>query len=153
MERLTRCPGPQSSYQKTFLQDYVLGEYTHHEILSFKEIESKYGQHWSSLNLCRVGLPCGPVVKNPTCNARDTGSILGPRRSHMPPGKLARVPQLSPSSRAHKLHYWAHVLQLLKSACLEPVLSTREATAVRSLHTANRESLHTATKTQSSQNK
>ena len=26
--------------------------------------------------------PGGPVVKNPPCNARDTGSIPGPGRSH-----------------------------------------------------------------------
>ena len=30
------------------------------------------------------GFPSGSVVKNPPCNARDTGSILGPGRSHMP---------------------------------------------------------------------
>ena len=28
--------------------------------------------------------PDGPVVKNPPCNARDTGSIPGPGGSHMP---------------------------------------------------------------------
>ena len=31
--------------------------------------------------------PTGPVVKNPTANAGNTGSILGPGRSHMPQGK------------------------------------------------------------------
>ena len=30
------------------------------------------------------GLPGGPVVKNQPCNARDTGLIPGPGRSHMP---------------------------------------------------------------------
>ena len=30
--------------------------------------------------------PGGPVVKNLPCNARDTGSIPGPGRSHMPRG-------------------------------------------------------------------
>ena len=29
------------------------------------------------------GFPGGPVVKNPPCNARDTGSIPGLGRSHM----------------------------------------------------------------------
>ena len=28
--------------------------------------------------------PGGPVVKNPPCNAGDTGSNPGPRRSYMP---------------------------------------------------------------------
>ena len=30
-----------------------------------------------------LGFPGGPVVKNPPCNARDTGSIPGLGRSHM----------------------------------------------------------------------
>ena len=33
--------------------------------------------------------PDGPVVKNPPCNAGDTGSIPGPGRSHMPQGNEA----------------------------------------------------------------
>ena len=32
------------------------------------------------------GFPGDPVVKNPPCNAGDTGSIPGPERSHMPQG-------------------------------------------------------------------
>ena len=31
-----------------------------------------------------VGFPGGAVVKNPPANAGDTGSSLGPGRSHMP---------------------------------------------------------------------
>ena len=37
---------------------------------------------------CRAyseGFPACPVVKKPPCNARDTGSIPRPGRSHMPP--------------------------------------------------------------------
>ena len=34
----------------------------------------------------RQGIPGGPVVKSPPCNAGDTGSISGPGRSHMPLG-------------------------------------------------------------------
>ena len=30
------------------------------------------------------GFPGGPVVKNPPCNARDTGSVPGLGRSHVP---------------------------------------------------------------------
>ena len=30
--------------------------------------------------------PGGPVVKNLPANVRDTGSIPGPARSHVPPG-------------------------------------------------------------------
>ena len=33
------------------------------------------------------GFPGGPVVKNLPCNTRDTGSITGPGRSHMPRSK------------------------------------------------------------------
>ena len=35
----------------------------------------------------RQAFPGGPVVKNPPAKAGDTGSIPGPRRSHMPLGK------------------------------------------------------------------
>ena len=65
----------------------------------------------------------GPVVKNLPANAEDTSSIPGPGRSHMPRGNQTRVPQLlkpqfTPQS-------WCY--------------STREACAMRSLHTATRE--------------
>ena len=40
-----------------------------------------------NLNLTR-GLPGSSVVKNPPANAGDTGSILGPGRSHMSPSTL-----------------------------------------------------------------
>ena len=33
------------------------------------------------------GSPGGPVVKNPPCNAGDTGLIPGPQRFHMPRGQ------------------------------------------------------------------
>ena len=35
------------------------------------------------LKVC-FGFPCGPVVKNPPCNAGDASLILGPGRSHVP---------------------------------------------------------------------
>ena len=71
------------------------------------------------------------LVKNLPCNARDTGSIPGPRRSHMPWGNWAHVPQLmSPGSGAQEL-------QLLKPMCLWS--TTRDATAMRSPHTTTRE--------------
>ena len=31
-----------------------------------------------------LGFPGGPVVKNPLCNVKDTDSIPGPGRSHVP---------------------------------------------------------------------
>ena len=37
-------------------------------------------------------------------------------------------------------NYWAHMPQLLKPTCLEPMLHKREATAMRSLHTATKSS-------------
>ena len=51
---------------------------------------------------CR-DFPGGAVVENPPANAGDTGSILGPGRSHMPQSNEAHVPQLlSLSSRARE---------------------------------------------------
>ena len=76
----------------------------------------------------------GSVVKNPPVNAGDMGSIPGPGRPHMLRGNSARVPQLlSLCSRARER-------QLLSPRALESVLPTREATAVRSLHTPTTES-------------
>ena len=67
-------------------------------------------------NKTREGFPDGPAVKKPLCNAKDTGSIPGLGRSHMPWGSWAHVPQLmSPPSRAHEP-------QLLQPARLEPRL-------------------------------
>ena len=55
--------------------------------------------------------PGSPVVKNPLANARDMGSIPGPRGSHMLQSNEAHVPQqLSLCPRA-----WD--LQLLRPAC------------------------------------
>ena len=60
------------------------------------------------------GFPGGPVVKNSSCNARDTGSIPGLGRSNML-GTIKLV--------CH--NYGVHVLQLLKPVCPEPVLHKR----------------------------
>ena len=49
------------------------------------------------------------MVENPPANAGDTGSSPGPGRSHMPQSNKA------------------HVLQLLKSARLEPVLCNKRS--------------------------
>ena len=47
--------------------------------------------------------PGGPTVKNLPASARDTGSIHGPGRFHMPRSNSARVPQLlNLRSRAHE---------------------------------------------------
>ena len=45
----------------------------------------------------------GPVVKNPPANAEDTGSIPGPRRSHMQQGPCTTnaEPMLS-NKRSHR---------------------------------------------------
>ena len=60
------------------------------------------------------GFPGGPLVKNTSCNARDTSLIPGPGRSHMPWSSYAWAPQLlSPSSGAHTPK--AHALQQEKA--------------------------------------
>ena len=74
------------------------------------------------------GFPGGTVVKNLPANARDTGSIPGPGRSHMPWSNKAHAPHywacaLEPVSH----NYWAHVPQLLKPAHLEPVLRNKRS--------------------------
>ena len=62
-----------------------------------------------SLTINFSGFPGGAVVKNPPANAGDTGSSLGPGRSHMPRSNYARVPQL------------------LKPTHLEPVLCNKRS--------------------------
>ena len=91
------------------------------------------------------GFPGGPVVKEPAWQHRDTGSIPGLGRPHMPWSDQARVPQL------------------LKPSTPSRCSSTRGAAAVRSPHTTlkgsphlpqldtTRKSLPKATKTHRSQ--
>ena len=94
--------------------------------------------------------PGGTVVKNPPANAGDTGSSPGPGRSHMPRSYWARVPQLlSPCATTTEAH------------APRARAPQREATTMRSPHTATkssplaatRESLRAATKTQCSPQK
>ena len=60
--------------------------------------------------------PGGAVTGRPLANAGDMGSSPGPGGSHIPWSGWARAPQLlGLRSRAHKP-------QLLKTACLGPVL-------------------------------
>ena len=61
------------------------------------------------------------MVKNPPCNARDTGSTPGLGRFHMLWSSWACGPQLKSSCSG------AHELQLLKSMRLEPVLHNRRS--------------------------
>ena len=87
---------------------------------------------------CSADFPGGPVVKNPPCNARDTGSIPDPGRFHMAQSNYAHLHSywasaLEPASQ----DYWVHALQLLKSLC---PCATREATSMRSPHTAGKSS-------------
>ena len=63
--------------------------------------------------------PGGAVVENPPASEGDAGSTPGPGRSHMPRSSWARAPHLlSLRSRAREP-------QLLKAACLEPVLHNK----------------------------
>ena len=41
------------------------------------------------------GFSSGPAIKNLPCNARDTSSLPGLRRSHVPQSNHACAPQLS----------------------------------------------------------
>ena len=79
------------------------------------------------------------MVKNPPAKAGDTGSGLGPGRSHMLRSNEAHAPQLpSLCSRTHET-------QLLKPVRLEPVLRKRsrrneKPAAMRSPRTATKSS-------------
>ena len=68
-----------------------------------------------------MGIPGGPVAKNPSSNAGDVGSI---------PGQGTKIPhaagQLSPrATTTEPVHSRAHVLQLLswRSATMNPTCS------------------------------
>ena len=82
------------------------------------------------------GFPDGAVVKNPPANSGDMGSSPGPGRSHMLWSNKARVPQLlSLHSRAREPQLLsprattteARAPQLLKPACLEPMLRNKRS--------------------------
>ena len=84
------------------------------------------------------GFPGGSVVKNPPANTQDRGSIPGPQRSHMPQSPCITTiepvlqSQGTTTTEAHEL----------QSLCL----ATRAATATRSPHCKEEESLLTATR-------
>ena len=63
------------------------------------------------------GVPGGPVIKRPPCNARDVGSIPSLRRFCRSWGNSARVPQLlSPHSGAQEPQWENRALKLRLSA-------------------------------------
>ena len=64
---------------------------------------------WFSQELIFLDFPAGPQVKNLPGNVGDIDLILGPGKFHVPQGN------------------WAHVPQLLKLTCLEPVLSNKRS--------------------------
>ena len=73
------------------------------------------------IKITRVDFPGGAVVKNPPAIAGYTGSSPGPGRSHMLWSHLDCVPQLL------SLHSRDREPQLLKPACLEPVLHNKRS--------------------------
>ena len=82
-----------------------------------------------------LGFPGSPVVKNPPANGGDPGSVTGWGRFHMLGSSKARGPQLWACSPREKPLQWE-----------APHCSQRR------LFATTRESPHTATKTQCSQN-
>lgn len=87
------------------------------------------------------GPPWGPVDKNLPCKARDTADPAPGRMPHA-------TEQPSPCATTTELAPRAHELQLLEPTRCDYwsllCSTTREATAVRNLHTASRESPHAA---------
>ena len=74
------------------------------------------------------------MVKNPPANAEDASSSPGLGRFHMSWSNQARVPQLL------SLHSRAHEPQLLKPACLEPVLCNKRSHRSKKPRTATKSS-------------
>ena len=102
---------------------------------------------WASSNLQKAWVeqkaekgdfPGGPLVQNPPANAGDMGLIPGPGRFHVLQGNEANTPEvLSPRSRAATTE---HVCCSNRSPWTQnPCSTTREATKMRSPHTATRE--------------
>ncbi|KAI4578641.1 hypothetical protein MJT46_000009 [Ovis ammon polii x Ovis aries] len=78
-------------------------------------------------------LPGSPMVKNPPCNARDTGLIPGPGRSHVPQSIQAGEPQeRRPSSGAREPQLLRLHTTTTEAECLEPMLRNRRSSTVRS---------------------
>ena len=72
------------------------------------------------------GFLSGSVVKNPPANAGDKGLIPGPCRSHISRSNSTHSPRLlSLCSNAQELQLLSPLLQLLKPACLKPVLCNK----------------------------
>ena len=90
--------------------------------------------------------PGDPEVKNPPCNAGDTGSIPGPGRSHMPWGNSAcvaqllslpaateaRMPRACVPQQEKPLEWLACALQLETSPCFSQLERARAATKTES---------------------
>ena len=71
----------------------------------------------------RGGFPGDAVVKRPPANARDMGSSHGPGRSHI---AAERLSPCATTTEPASHNYGTHVPQLLKLACLEPMLHHNE---------------------------
>ena len=72
------------------------------------------------------GFLSGSVVKNPPAAAGDKGLIPGPWRSHISRSNSTHSPRLlSLRSNAQELQLLRPPLQLLKPACLKPVLCNK----------------------------
>ena len=105
--------------------------------------------------------PSGPVVKNPCCNAGDTGLIPGPGTAHMPWSNKAHTPQLlSQCSRASEPQLLGPCAATPEACHVEPMLhNKRRHHDEKPVHqneeqpapTATRESLRAASKTHHSQ--
>ena len=89
------------------------------------------------------GFPCGSVIKHLPASVGDKGSIPGPGRAHMPWSIYARVPQLlSLCSEARELQLLSPCTSTPEALLPQPPCSaTKEATAMRSPHTAAESSL------------
>ena len=108
-----------------------------------------------------MDFPGSAVVKNPPANAGDTGSSPGLGRSHVPRSNQVSVPQLpSLRSRAREPQLLSLHATTTEARMPRAHAPQREATTMRSLHTAmksspplatTRESPRAATKTQRSQ--
>ena len=141
LRQITKCDSAEGCQLSNSQQ---LGEWVLHDL---KRIQgASLMAQWLRIRLPMQGTRVQALIReDPTC-----------RRATKPVRHNYRACALEPASH----NYWAHVPQLLKPPHLEPVLPTREATAMRSLRTTTKssprslqpeKSPHAATKTQRDQ--
>ena len=103
--------------------------------------ENDYAYHGGNgaIKTLKQGFPGGPVVKNPPCNARNTGSIPGPGKI---PCLRATEPVHWPQSHRNKRNHWMGSLHttMKSSPCSSQLEKTH--TAIKTQHSQEKKKKH-----------